>query len=147
MSRIRLIRSLVPMLAVAALLLPGRHAASDESAGDGAPPGAVVFFMMTDNGICPDGWKPATYATGRLVAGVTSADEVGVAVGTPLDDQEDRKHRHVYTGMIELPYKSVSAPNGGNASGAAAGMYPVADMTGEASSGLPFIQLLACEKQ
>ncbi len=151
MRRPRRLRAILPatfVLLAAGFLLLGRAAVSDQMPpGDGAPPGTVAFFETGDGGVCPPGWVPATYATGRLVAGVTTSDQVGVTVGTPLADQEDRTHKHVYTGQVTLPYKSISAANGGNAQGAATGTYPVADMTDEAPSGLPFVQLLACEKQ
>jgi|SRR5579883_238565 len=129
-------------LAALAALLPAP--AAGDSGGDGLPAGMVAFV---DGGGCPTGWSVAGYASGRLVVGVTFGDQVGVTIGTPLADQEDRTHAHGYTAMVDLPYKSISAADGSNDQGAAAMTYSWSDAVTPATTGLPFIQLAICEKQ
>jgi hypothetical protein len=106
----------------------------------------MVAFFMRGDGSCPQGFRPATEASGRLLVGVASGDAVGKQVGVPLANQEDRTHVHSYKAAVDLPYKSVSAADGGNKQGAAAGKYQDSGMSEPATSGLPFIQLVACVK-
>lgn len=124
----------------------GGSAAEDEPQTDGVLPGTVAFFG-SDTASCPDGWAQADYAMGRLVVGVTDTLAVGKLVGKPLADQEDRTHSHGFATAVDLPYKSIAAADGANNEGARAEMVPVAGTTDPSPSGLPFIQLLVCEKQ
>lgn len=124
----------------------GRPATGQAPGAQDVPAGMLAFFAADQRG-CPPGYRDATEASGRLVVGVTSGDAVGKLVGTPLENQEDRTHLHGYSVELELPYKSISAANGGNDQGAAAGRYGDNGMTAPAPSGLPFIQLVACVKQ
>ena len=48
------------------------------------------------------------------MVGVTDSDAVGKLIGTPLLTQEDRTHSHAFSVTADLPYKSISAANGGN---------------------------------
>jgi hypothetical protein len=125
-----------------ALRLP--PAAGDDGAVD-APSGTVAFFSGVA-GVCPQGWRVATEAAGRLLIGVQAADSVGKFVGTPLTNEEDRTHAHSFLATVALPYKSISAADGSNDQGAAAQTYTDSGMTQPASTGLPFIQLVACVK-
>lgn len=135
----------VLLITLSSALLSG--SASGEGPGDdGVAPGTVAFFG-SETAACPDGWAPAEYAMGRLVVSVVEEPLVGRQVGEPLADQEDRTHEHAYFAAINLAYKSVSAADGGNNEGAKAQLYPVEGTTEPAASGLPFIQLLVCEKK
>lgn len=136
---------LILTIGLSAALLSG-SASGEGPADDGVAPGTVAFFG-SETGICPEGWAPADYAMGRLVVGVIEEKAVGRQVGTPLADQEDRTHEHAYMASVDLPYKAVAAASGGNSQGAKAQAYTVTETTDPAVSGLPFIQLLACEKQ
>jgi hypothetical protein len=78
---------------------------------------------------------------------VTDPQAAGVAVGEPLGDQEDRVHVHTFQGTLPLASKSVSAIDGGNQSAAGAQSYTWSNTDVPATSGLPFMQLLICEKQ
>lgn len=139
-------RSLVvATIALSAALLSG-SASGEDPADDGVAPGTVAFFD-SDTGACPTGWAPSELALGRLVVSVVEEAAVGVMVGKPLADQEDRTHTHAFTTSVDLPYKSVSAADGPNEQGAAAQKYDLMGATEASPSGLPFIQLLACEKQ
>src|SRR5688572_5563857 len=94
--------ALILLVAALALGLPaGRPARGEDPASDGVPGGAVIFFAGRSS--CPDGWMPADYTRGRLVVAVASALDVGTEVGTPLGDQEDRRHRHAFSAMVDLP--------------------------------------------
>jgi hypothetical protein len=144
------------LAALTALLLSGRAQGDDVTEGDGVPTGMVAFFLDGTNGLdgdgdapaaCPRGWAPAAEAAGRLIVPVTGTTEVGVAVGSPLMDQEDRKHAHPFSAQLVLPAKPITGADGGNRSGAQAGPVMWTGTTEPAASSLPFIQLLACEKR
>jgi hypothetical protein len=135
---------LVPFLC----LTFGTKATADTPVDDGVPSGTVAFFSFEGTGgNCPAGWAAATSVQGRLVVGVTEPDQVGLLVGTPLTDQEDRTHIHPYEATVHLPSKNIAGADGGNHNGAQSGDHAVAGSSENASSGLPFVQLLVCEKQ
>lgn len=134
------------LLLAGAALLPAGAGRADDLADDGAPTSMVSFFLAAGPS-CPEGWVPAAEARGRLVVAVTTPVQVGVQVGQPLSDQEDRRHGHAYSAQGALPYKAVAAADGGNRSGAKAGALSLEGQLAPAASGLPFIQLLACEKR
>jgi hypothetical protein len=120
--------------------------AESEPGGDGVLPGTVAFFG-SETAECPDGWIQADYAMGRLVVGVIDEPAVGKVIGKPLGDQEDRTHTHTFSASVDLPYKAVAAADGANNQGAKAQAYEVMGSTDPSPTGLPFIQLLVCEKQ
>lgn len=133
----------------AGLALSLRSAAADDPRPRDdldVPSGAVAFFAP-DVRSCPAGWRAATEASGRLVVGVAHGDFVGKLVGQPLASQEDRTHAHAFAASVELPYKSISAADGGNRQGASAQKYQDSGVSEAAPSGLPFVQLVACVKQ
>lgn len=124
-------------LVVASSLTPATVVPADE-----APRGMVAFV---DGPSCPSGWTPATIAMGRLLVGTDEATAIGHAVGEPLAALEDRSHTHTLAGAtLDLPFKSISAADGGNNNGAAAGAQALTGNVQMASSALPFIQLTAC---
>lgn len=135
---------LLAPVAVALFALPFAARGEDDRVSD-VPSGTVAFFARQD-GTCPAGFRPAQETAGRLVVGVAGGDAVGKLVGMPLENQEDRTHVHAFSSSIELPYKSISAANGGNDQGAAAKKYMDSGISEPSSSGLPFIQLVACVK-
>lgn len=127
-------------------IMGARSASGEPPAGppdDGVPPGTVAFFA---GGKCPDGWKEAEDARGRLVAGVIKGDHAGVTVGEPLGDREERAHQHGYAGQVTIADKAIAAADGANQSGAAAKTYDIQGTTTKDVSGLPFVQVMACEK-
>lgn len=124
--------SVPPIPAVAPSVVPA----------DEAPRGMVAFV---EGSSCPTGWAPATIAIGRLLVGTDQMTAVGRVVGEPLAAEEDRAHDHTLTGAtLSLPYKSISAADGGNQAGAASGAQPVTGTVAAAPTGLPFVQLTAC---
>lgn len=124
-------------------LLRAPEASSEPMVVDGAPSGMVAFV---GGGVCPPGWVHVSDLEGRAIVGTVTKEDVGITVGTPLGDREDRLHRHDYTAEIMLTAKGIGSPNGVNMSGAAAMTYPVVGMTAEKSGGLPFYQMEGCIK-
>lgn len=110
---------------------------------DGAPSGMVAFVA---GGVCPPGWIHASNLEGRAIVGTVITEDVGIQVGTPFTDREERTHHHDYTIDINLPAKFVAASNGPDATAALAKLYSVADVTDENASELPFFQMEACVK-
>ncbi|MRG93832.1 hypothetical protein [Polyangium spumosum] len=134
--------------AIAALVLSfgfvkARRASGETPPDDGAPSGLVAFVA---GGVCPEGWVTVYDVEGRVVVGAIYPEDVGLEVGTPFADREERLHEHAYSGEVTLVAKNIAAANGGNQSGAAAATYPLAGTTKEATSGLPFLQVAGCVK-
>ena len=103
------------------------------------------MVAFTTGGECPPGWTPNLVSIGRLLIGTDRAEVVGRVVGTALDAVEDRAHGHTLgSAAIALPYQSISAGDGGNQAGAAAGTRPVTGTAGTATAGLPLVQLTTC---
>ena len=76
------------------------------------------------------------------------ADHSGLqSMDPPLANMEDRPHRHKFGAMITLPQKFIAAADGSNVSGGQHGPYAWNDELQSAPSGLPFVQLVVCEKQ
>lgn len=140
-----LVGPLAAAAGLAALALPFQAARGQDDRVSDVPSGTVAFFARSDAS-CPAGYRPASEASGRLIVGVTGGDAVGKLVGKPLGNQEDRTHVHPFNTSITLPYKSISAADGGNNQGASAKTYADIGTSNPAPSGLPFLQLVACVK-
>lgn len=121
-----------------------RDAASEPKVTDGAPSGMVTFV---GGGVCPPGWVHVSDIEGRAIVGTVTKEDVGIEVGTPFTDQENRVHKHQYMGSVTLAPKPVGAPNGANGSVAEAGKYSIEGTTEESNGGLPFFQMEGCIKQ
>jgi hypothetical protein len=137
-------------LVVAGLLVVGGSASGGPSSavvlkGDGVPSGTVAFFAPSVSA-CPQGWTKAGAPSGRLVVGVTEGSAVGYAIDNALGDREDRTHTHDFGGAITIKPDPLVEVAGSNMSGAAAGSYDFLGTTLAASTGLPFTQLLVCQK-
>jgi len=124
-------------------LLRARDASSEPMVTDGAPSGMVAFV---GGGVCPPGWVKAEGIQGRAIVGTVIKEDVGVEVGTPLDDREDRLHLHNFTGTVTLVAKGIGAPDGANTNVAAPATYSLGGMTDEGAAGLPFFQMEGCVK-
>jgi hypothetical protein len=109
-----------------------------------APQGTVAFFGTAS---CPAGWTAAANAAGLVLVATTDPKAVGKSVGVPLVSKEDRQHAHAYSGTVPLRSKSISGASGCcNDQGASKADYQITDDTEPATSGLPFTQLVVCEK-
>jgi uncharacterized protein (TIGR03437 family) len=114
------------------------------------PVGLTAFF---DQAPCPQGWSQSKTTTGRFLVGLPAdAERAEFGSKSPLADLEDRGHGHNLGGRLHLRGESIHRTCqycGVN------DIYGVANngdtsFDGEASStssGLPFIQLLQCEKE
>lgn len=119
--------------------------AAPAAATDGMPAGMIFF---TEGANCPAGSERATQANGRLIIGVTDTGEIGNTYGTPLANQEDRTHTHEATMTVTINSKHIAAASSCcNGQATKKGTYTTSVKTKPATSGLPFIQLLACEVQ
>jgi hypothetical protein len=110
---------------------------------DGAPSGMVTFVA---GGVCPPGWQHASELEGRVIVGTVIREDVGIEVGSPFTDREERVHHHDYTVDVNLPAKFLVASNGPEGTAASAKLYSVADVTDDNASELPFFQMEACVK-
>jgi hypothetical protein len=124
-------------------LIGTRNAAGDAT-DDGVPSGMVTYIS---GAACPAGWVAASNVEGRIIIAVAEGKDVGVQVGAPLEDQEDRKHAHPYKGDVVLPSKSIAAADGANLEGAKAQSYSISGTTNAGPSGLAFVQVTTCVKQ
>ena len=122
----------------------GTRKAAGEVTTEAVPAGMVAHIS---GGACPTGWIPASNVEGRIVIAVADGKDVGVQVGMPLGDREDRNHSHSYSGELQLPAKAISAADGPNLEGARAQTYTISGTTNAGPSGLPFVQVTTCVKQ
>ena len=109
-----------------------------------APLGAVMFATEGD---CPEGWTRFNPGAGRLFVGAGAPGDVGVSVGAPLGNLEDRTHTHAVSISAALSQRSIAAANGGNSQGAAHGALSTTIASGPAASGAAFLQVAWCIAQ
>lgn len=121
----------------------GRGAAVARAPAAAAPVPAGMVAMFTTPA-CPDGWQPAAIAAGRMLVGTDDRMGVGHQLGAALGDAEERPHGHEVDTTVALPAKTISAADGGNNSGGAAGPNGLRGSAMPSASGLPFVQLTAC---
>lgn len=120
-----------------------REASSEPMVEDGAPSGMVTFV---GGGVCPPGWVHVTELEGRAIVGTVTKEDIGIDVGVPFTDQEERGHDHAYTGSITLGPKPTGVPIGPNGNVAKSGTYMLEGTTTETSGALPFFQMEGCIK-
>mmetsp|Transcript_13854 Transcript_13854/g.19241 ORF Transcript_13854/g.19241 Transcript_13854/m.19241 type:complete len:752 (-) Transcript_13854:300-2555(-) len=108
---------------------------------EGVPKGVIAFF---DNDTCPPRWTPYSESVGRIIIPGSSENGVVFSAAAPLASQEDRLHTHTYTGSFTTATRPFWRYFINNWSPANPGTYQFTGTTFEASSGLPYIQLLTC---
>ena len=111
------------------------------SSSRGFPVGTMLFFASQH---CPDHWFEVESVRGRLIVSVSNGDDGGITVGTALKDREDRTHAHPFSTQVSIPVQNVAAVDCCNDQSAAAGLYPVSNVTFPGVSMYPFAQLLFC---
>jgi hypothetical protein len=112
--------------------------------GDAIPEGAVSFFQGP---ACPGGWGAYAAANGRFIVPLVADDPAGTTHGKELANGEDRKHSHGVTATFHVGSVSYAGVvGGGNHGVGAAGDVAFAATSTESSTGLPYVQLLACRK-
>lgn len=131
---------------------PGRVCVADPAAGAGEAPGCVVgdpfpvgVTAWFDRASCPPGWQVVDALAGRSAVGA-APDGAGVAVGVALASGEDRRHTHRFAGTATAAETSFVGIVGGGNGLAQAGEVALVAVDEGASAGLPFVQLLPCEK-
>jgi hypothetical protein len=112
--------------------------------GDALPASAVSFFLGVG---CPKGWAPYMAGDGRFFVPTVATFPPGLTTGTPLVSGEDRKHAHAISASFTLgSTEYVGASGGGNGGVTSAGKVTMMTNSDPVSTGLPYIQLLACRK-
>jgi hypothetical protein len=109
----------------------------------GMPKDMIFFMPGTD---CPAGSSRLTNANGRMLLVANDTGSIGATFGAALADREDRKHKHEGDVAANLNEHSISgASSCCNGQATAKGKHSAEVKTEEATSGLPFVQLLACK--
>ena len=122
----------------------GGGAGGGSAVGDAMPQNAVSFFQAK---ACPSQWAPYDTGVGRVLVPAAAGTAGGVPHGTPLAGGEDRTHTHALALSFTLgTVKYVGAAGGGNHGVAAAGTLGLMATSDPASTGLPYVQMLACKK-
>jgi len=107
-------------------------------------PKNMIFFMPGTN--CPAGSSRLTNANGRMLLVANDQGAIGSTYGSALADHEDRKHKHKAKVSVSLNEHSISgASSCCNSQSTTKGGHSADVETDEATSGLPFVQLLACK--
>jgi hypothetical protein len=109
------------------------------------PSGMMSYFFRRR---CPGGWRQVLPAQGRLLVGLPpgGAPEASFG-GPPLAPNENRTHRHSFSGSVATRVQDIAAAPGCCAGGYGAnGSYPYSGTSFESTSGMPYIQLLLCQK-
>lgn len=127
--------------------------ATGAPAQDSYPQFTLAYFNLP---ACPTGWGPAVGANGVSLDGyflVPFAPPVpdlllGTTVNSPIPaGATDRVHAHTFHGSINLPeVKYAGIAGHGNTDTSKDGTMTFKSVTGYASSGMPFLPLLLCEK-
>jgi hypothetical protein len=113
--------------------------------GDALPIGAISLFNRKS---CPSGWDPLVGAEGRTLVPTVGNQAPGASYGKPLDDGEDRQHTHNMPVTVNLPSVNYAGIAGeANHGVARAGNIPLTVTGSKAGLGLPYVQLLVCQKQ
>lgn len=114
----------------------------------GAPEAPQETLMYFGDLVCPSGWSEALTLEKRFLVGLPENGQVGAAFGgAPLAAQEDRTHSHTFSGSVSTTSQDIIGGSGCCASGYGKnGTYKYSGTSGTATSGMPYIQLLLCEK-
>jgi hypothetical protein len=107
-------------------------------------PKNMIFFVP--GATCPSGTIRAADANGRLLLVANDPGAVGRTYGAPLRDKEDRTHHHSATVSATLPSHHIAgASSCCNSQATSQGAHSATFDTQDATSGLPFAQLLVCK--
>lgn len=120
---------------------------SDEPTGSGTVPSGVL--IATAELDCPSGWSQPEATQGRFLIGLPGGGSpLATFGGDPLTPQEDRTHSHAFSGSITTKQKQLNAAFGGekHSGYGQSGTYTYKGPTESASTGLPYVQILQCEK-
>lgn len=109
----------------------------------GMPKNMIVFMPA---GECPAGTSRLANANGRMLLATNDEGAIGRTYGSALADREDRKHKHKAKVSVNLDEHSISgASSCCNGQSTTKGEHSADVETDDATSALPFVQLLACK--
>ncbi|HNN98327.1 MAG TPA: hypothetical protein PKI03_38950, partial [Pseudomonadota bacterium] len=110
------------------------------------PSGMLLFFSAS---ACPPGWVQPVSSQGRFLVGLPDGAKSGLSFGGPsLTSTESRLHRHSGSGQIRTSSHGIALASGSGAGGYAKDDgYAYQMMSSEGATGLPYVQLLQCQKQ
>lgn len=126
------------------LILGAAAIGSFATAADADLPKNMIFFVP--GGTCPPGTSRAADANGRMLLVANDPGAVGRTYETALRDKEDRKNHavaHVSANLNE--HRIAGASSCCNSQATTKGTHSATFDTGDATSNLPFVQLLACK--
>ncbi len=113
--------------------------------GDSVPSGTFAFVNAL---ACPSGWTRSGAHEGRFVLGLPPGGVPYETRGGPaLANREERVHVHGFSGQVTIPSLDVALVSGccyGDTG--AHGTFGYSGVTDPAGTGLPYLQLLGCEK-
>ncbi|GJL68769.1 MAG: hypothetical protein NPIRA06_14040 [Nitrospirales bacterium] len=119
---------------------------SDEPPGPGDIPGGVLMFTAGLD--CPSGWSQPAATQGRFMVGLPEGGS-GLATfgGDSLAPHEDRTHAHSFSDSFTPGSKSLAQAPWWKAWGYGhSGAPKYTGESGTAPTGLPYMQILQCEK-
>jgi hypothetical protein len=126
------------------LIIFGAAMGSFAGAVEAGMPKDMIFFVPGNT--CPSGTSRAGNANGRMLLVANDAGAVGRTYETALRDKEDRKNRAKARVSVDLRSHSISGGSDCcNSQSTGKGVHSATFDTGEATSNLPFVQLLACK--
>ncbi len=114
------------------------------------PHGLQMFFDMAS---CPEGWLQTSATQGRLIVGLPQGAPQDVTFGGAALSSGDagadvRTHAHGNTATLTTTSHGIALASGCCAGGYGAnGAYMATMDTDADETGLPYLELLACEKQ
>jgi hypothetical protein len=109
------------------------------------PSGVLIFTAGLD---CPSGWSQPAATQGRFMVGLPpGGSPLAIFGGDPLAPHEDRTHAHSFSDSFTPDSKSLSQAPWWKAWGYGhSGAQTYSGESGTASTGLPYMQILQCEK-
>ncbi len=122
-------------------------AADSDGTQDEIPSGFLMFFSDPSGVGCPDDFSEPEELGGRVLTGVPQNGTPGLAVGgEPLESGEP-SHKHTFSGKALLEPKVVAIASGCcNGGFAKSKEYDYEGTTDSTDVLLPYIELLACQK-
>jgi hypothetical protein len=110
------------------------------------PPQHTLMYFSTPS--CPSGWTKNLFTQGRFPVGLPANGTPGLTFGgAPLAPLERRTHTHAFSGEVATEKRDVAIGSGCCTGGYAKnGTYPYTGVSSADDSGLPYMQLLQCEK-
>ena len=119
----------------------------DAPPSDGKLPAGTLMFV--DGPTCPSGWMQPMSTQGRHLVGVPNGGSRATPFGgPPLAPGEDRSHAHQLTGEVAMTSHGIALSSGCCGGGYAQASTVKYDVpSSSASVGMPYLNLVQCQKQ